>query len=311
MAYVVDTSIITAAERAAFAADKTFLLASALHRYNALPRWSVTGSWASGSDVSQTGYPARAACDDLPDVPTRPLIQSPTVSDYYLLFDLADVDIDAIAILGHDLHLLPGTVTVDAQIADNSTYSTNLLPIASWTPSSAARLVDLKLSDFTRYTGVRYLRIKVSSTVAFASPPSICEVVAGTRRQLGRRPDRPWDALALGGDIPRHRTKSGGSVKYTRNTGGVVLKPSWTPTLVEPDAVTGIVDATVLRGIHADTGHGARNLLFVDKPATAPSQAFWCELAEPDFSIPEIDYDEGQASLSLVELSPFALTEAA
>lgn len=309
MAYTADSSAITAPERTAYAADKTFLLASVLHRYNALPRWSLTGSWASGSDVSATGYPARAACDDLIDVPTRPIIQSPTVSDYYLLFDLDDVDIDAIAIIGHNFHLLSGTVTITAQVADNDAFSTNLATVATWTPTTATRLVDLILSSWIRYTTVRYFRIKVSSTVAFASQPSVCEVVAGTRRQLGRRPDRPWDSLALGGDVPRHRTKSGGSVKYTRNTGGVVLKPSWTPAL-SADAITGIDDSDVLRGIHEDTGYGSRNLLFIDKPSTAPTVAHWCEYEGPEFSIPEVDYDEGQASLQLVELSPFALTEA-
>lgn len=312
MAYVIDNAIITTAARTAFAADKTLMLASSAHQQNADPKWtSGSGIW-SDSDVTAASFLAARAVDGLLDVPTKPAIQSPTVSAYSLLFDFTDISIGALAIIGHNFHDLAGTVTVTVQIADDSTYSVvagRRLQIASWTIADARRLVSLSLDTHKVYTGVRYLRVIISSTTAFTTAPELGELVVGVPRIMGHRPDRPWAPRAVAGDMARFRSKAGGSVRYMRNKGGVLLRPTWTPDL-GVDA-RGLDDSQTLRDLFADIDQGERCFLFVDEPTTTPRRAFWVELDRPDLALPELDYLQSSETLTLTEQAPFALEEEA
>lgn len=307
MAYVEDNTLITTAARTAYAADKTLMLASVAQNQNQDPRWTTGGAWTD-PDVTASSFYAYRAVDGLIDVPTKPALSG--TSALFLLFDLANVDIGALAIIGHNFAKMTGSVTVSVEIADTSDYSVGpgrRLQIASWPIADARRLVSLSLNTNKVYTGVRYVRIKISSSVPIVVAPEIGELVLGTPRIMGHRPDRPWDSRAEEGDLGRFRSKAGGSVRYLRNAGGVVLRPTWTPELGVDDR--GLDDSETLRTIYRDCGRGKRCILFVDQPSTNPRRAHWVELDRAASSIPEVDYKQGTAAMVLTEQTPFALPE--
>src|SRR5687768_212146 len=128
---------ISSGEATALTADKPLFVGnSVLEDYNAIPQWRVSGSWASGTDISDNAtYPVWRGFDRAADSFTQPTSVSGQATVYYIC-DLANGTddlhtVDSVFIIGHNFGTLGATALV--QIADDNAFSTNLITLATWT----------------------------------------------------------------------------------------------------------------------------------------------------------------------------------
>ena len=317
MAYASTTK--SAAEQTAQAADKTlFVTRNTLRSLAADPAWTT----GAGASADASGYSASFACDGIADNPTHPAVQSPTVSTYRWTANLTtspngvDNVIDSVAILGHNFHTiarqLSATITVNVEIANSSAFDAGhqYLLLYQWTVTGAytcPRLVALNLtSNYGRYTAVPWLRVVVASTVAFDGDhlPEIGEVFAGRSRQLGRRPDRPWDPRSSTTQLSRQRAKTGAVSTYelySHVSDAKLLYSAHDGT----DNATNLDDVATLESWYQDTYAGRDPFVFVDSPNTSPAQAQLVALDPPTRKLDFFDINIGQIEIPLLEYPPF------
>lgn len=312
------TSTKSSAEQAAIAADKTlFVTKNALRSLAGTPYWVA---WNGGTSANADSiYEAVWAADGQADEPTMPALQSPAVDTYDLVFNL-DTTVDGnynrisdVAIFGHNLNTLSlamtKTITVSVQIADSSAFTTGLATLATWTLTGGYRdlpLVSVDLaSAYTIYEGAPWLRVRIECTAAFSGTmPQIGEVFAGRSRQLGRRPDRPFDPRSATSNITRQRTKTGSIASYERYTYAGDVRLTYT-AYDGTDRDTGLDDVATLEAWYQDLRGGAEPFVFIDSPGSAPEEAQFVALDPPERKINFYDIDLGEIEIALIEYPPF------
>ena len=189
-------SAIGAAELALLAKDRPIIGANIIPRTPTVERWTEVGA-ITDTDRTETGYPVHRVYDGDPDVESKP---NGARDPYYVVFDLgAAYTIDFVCIIGHNLSTA-GVVNVDLDIdytgdtGDGSFGSYYRAPVST-NPSSDDRIMQLDLmhtgTDALRYTGVRYVRLRLNKGSAFT--PQINELVIGHRRQLKTPPKSPFN----------------------------------------------------------------------------------------------------------------------
>lgn len=294
---------ITATELARYNADLPLLCHSnAARSVNAAPQWRTSGSWASGSDVTATGYPTTRAYDDVGHRQTRP---SSGATTHYLIWDLDDVTFDGVVIHGHNFASLGGTVTVAVEIADNSSFSTNLLEIASFSGTA----VNYRMASFAlvgagtnnaRFSSVQYLRLVIGYNGS-APHPAIGELYLTTREALEFRPEPPHDSRSVESDFATAEFDSGADHTQRGCGGRMVSGPSWRPT-----------DSTMedqFRDFFAGCGYGRLCGLWVPNPNTTPAYSYVVR-TEPAMYIPgESGEARAMLTLPMVEQKPFSARE--
>lgn len=309
MAY--SAAALSAEEIAYAAADKPLIGAITSRAFSA-GRWvaSATGTFATADDTNAT-YPFRNCVDGLANVQTRPTTSGTGMA---MLFDFgsAGIDFDAVAFFNHTLDS-DACTDCDIEIANDSAFSTNLIELASFNPStllsSDRRFTRLDLQDSTsafgvatRYTSVRYARIQL--TFGSGKIPRIGEVAFIRRRQFKWKPNNEaYDPDRLGGAATRTTSASGINRDMVYHYGKRVMEFAWTP-----NASTQHDD---LIAWHAQTGWGQWGFVYIDEPATAPNDVYLMSF-EPalDFMMPFVNWQARDFKLSAVEQGPYFMAVA-
>lgn len=230
--------------------------------------WRQSGSFASGSDEADSSFPTARLYDRHTKRLSKPDSAQTT---WYVIAQLnASVpDFDGILILNHNFGTIGG-LTVSVEIADDNAFSSNLVEIASWSPSDDKRLADVELghtgdsiSDPVRYKDVPYLRVKIDGT---SGTPQIGEILLIRRRQLKHNPRVRWDEHHQRSDRTVFRSKSGASQVVTRYTGQFVLEADFNPATTESKGV--------ITDWWADIGRGEKPFVWMENPSTAPSDFY-------------------------------------
>lgn len=286
-------SAAISADYAAWLAQDRPLLASISNLSPSAIEWSAAGSFA-GADATDASYPAANAYDGAPDPWTQP---SSAATTWYLLWDFgaAGITFDLIALMGN-LSSLDG-VTVTFEIANASTFATDLIQIGAVTPgsSSNARLIDIDLGG-NSYNTVRYFRIKMTAGGAFT--PKIGELILGRRFQLQWPPNRPYSKRRLVSEVTDRESDNSRITRYKRGRGRRVIEAS-VPliTLAQLGALTDFWD---------QTRQGQDPFLYIDAPSSAPEKfhLMYAPGPEPELRVDETGPEDGTWQLRAIEQGP-------
>jgi len=260
------------------------------------PQWRSGGSWASGSDETDSNGPTSYLFDEFDHHQSYP---DSNLTTWYLIFDLgADVGvIDSVAILNHNFG--SSCAQIALELADDNAFGVNLKICEAQTPTDNKRLVFLDLDDTAgggqlRYSNVRYLRLKLDPCTAV---PKIGEVIFSRRRQLKNKSVLSFDPYNLRSKVEPFKTDSGVSVRYVRNKGQRVLTANFNPS---QDAYIGDIETL----FDTDTDFGTNPFLYIENPGTSPSDALWMEFDNPELIGPLSGWTERNFSLRATELGP-------
>jgi hypothetical protein len=181
---------------------------------NDVTTWTDRGASASPTRWTYDGYGHR-----------KSTVSGATDDVWYLCFDLgADYTVDYAALINHDFDT-DSVTDVQMEIGTTKGFGVtgSLYDVGSFTlRGSDKRLI---LADFDhaavgtpqRYTGVRFIRLKVDKT-GTDFVPQLGEIFIGRTYQLGHKPAAPWDDVALDENIEWNDTESGiiGETVYYR-----------------------------------------------------------------------------------------------
>ena len=228
---------------------------NAFDDYNQVPQWSASGSWADSGvggpeNRTNTAVPPNFLHDGFTHLTTYPSSISGNVT-VYILFDLKEsINIDSMLVLNHNFGTiataLSATLSIFLEVADNSTFTTNLTTVASATGITTNNRKWLLAGASLRFSSVRYARLRITSTVAFtgAQYPRIGEIWVGQRYHLSRNPEIPWDPDHKVSKTKTSVSTAGISVTLLDFAGRYELAPSWMPTA--GDIHTGLNDRQTL-----------------------------------------------------------------
>lgn len=295
--------------------------------------WSASGSWsdsapAGASNRTSASYPTSRAWDGRLYADTRPSGAEGTEGSglnerrvFYLLADLdessaATHTIDLVMVRPLNVSSWPGVATLQVQIADNSTFTTNLVTIASFTGADLAdrKLLDLNLTTgaganlYGRFTSVRYARLRISTTVTWGSiRPQIGEWVMGRRRQLAHNPRVPHDDRPASSVVADFRSQSQAVSRYIYARGARNIEAGLMPV---PSGAYSIDEVATLRSWFEESGWGTRPFIYYE-PASAglTRNAYWMMLDEPELTMPLNGPFHRSVTLSMREQPPFATGE--
>ena len=260
------------------------------------PQWRTSGSWTTGSDVTQAHYRTHRAYDGWHHAPTRP---SSGAAHHYLILDFgSEIAFDLFGIFGHNFHLLGGVVTVSLQVADNSAYTTNLQTLQAWSPSAIDRIFTCAIgagvipgiNNAGLVTGVRYARIKIDYDGG-APHPEISEVYFGSRFALPRLADLPEAHEDLETLVDTFEGGTGHRQNVSRYHGRKRVVREW--------GGLSSAEADVFTDWYLDTHEGGMPGIWVEHPYTDGDQA---HVVEPGASIDVREADAGDIRVGLVAL---------
>lgn len=273
---------ISAADLALLAADKPILGSQSIPVSPLTPPvWYNSGST---TDRTEAEYPARRAYDGFGDLVTRPTTAS-VDKEWYFYFETsaAGISFDFIAILGHNFGTChsSGALTITLQIADASNFVGGVtIPVHVTTGSSNNRIIALSLyhtgSSALAYSAVRYARLKiVRASNNFT--PAIGELILGSRLQMQRKPDVPYDQYAQSGENDFAITQGGVIHSSIYSKGRRVLSAQWTE-----DSST---VHTQMIAWHTATAAKSRPFVWIENPGTSPSQWGYMVSRDSDLSL--------------------------
>lgn len=313
MAYVIGT--VTTPELVAEDADKPlFVGTNVLDDQTVDPEWRTSGSWATGTDITDGGAATnRRLSDRGMRSPARP--NSGSYTTVYLILDLvagtdSEHTIDVVAILGHNFRFLPGTVTVSLELSDSSSFASPHVA-ETWTgPFTDARLIALSLGGglSERYTNVRYARLKLVTTngPGFTVAPSISELILGRRRQMSYQGNRPFLDDPQGSDNDDFQAANRSTTRYNLSEGFSDRTREWQYGGADS---AGLVQRDELRSLWNECGRGKNPILYIEHPSSDPGVAHYY-LIDPAVFEPEyVGPIEQTVSLSFKEQPPFVATE--
>lgn len=283
------SAALSADELAQMAADKPILGGSQVLEDATDAQWRQSGSFASGSDETDSDWPARRAYDRQDYLQTRP---DSSQNTWYMIFQLPAVEFDFLAIFNHGM----GGETVSAEVADDNAFSTNLQEIYSVT-AGGGRIVSFSLkhtgSDALRYSSVDYFRLKVVGTNIL---PRLGEIWLGRRRQLDQQPLVPWDEKAKRSSVDYFESASGVRHAYIRNQGQRLMAATFNPhTTTYKDAI---------ENWFSDCDYGGSPFVYCDKPTTSPTDAVVMSLDAPELVFPQVGPFERNVTIMASELGP-------
>lgn len=294
MAYT--ETALSAADIALAALDKPIIAGWNPDATPSEARWRKGASPTWTTDQSDADFLANKMLDRRSHLPSKGE-DAQTVWGAMFMFPAAAA-YDILAIMGHNFSDF-GVTTIRYQIADDTGFTTNLITVSSFAPpSDNKRLVDVKLGSGTnRYTGTHYGRLVI--TTPGTEIPEIGEVIFLRRRQLARRPNRPYDPagphLTTGQGF---RSQSGVETFFVHTRGQRLVRANLNPDVA--------ADQATLRAAYVDAGHGSEPIVWIEEPETAPEEFLFCNMSgsERDFSLPFIGPNETEVDIALNEQGP-------
>ena len=253
------------------AADKPVLLGQNLLRSAPVMKWVAAGGTGADQSAGLT-WPGMVAAGFVHSQ-SKPNAPGATWTFYVDLG--AELPFDSVVLVGQALGAA-SALAVD--IADNAAFSTRLQNIASATVAATARrkaFLKLGGGNGSKYTA-RYVRVNCSGGNFV---PQLAEVFVGARRQLKALPDDPWDPDAKRSLGEQQETDTGIRSRNIRGRGQRLVDAHLT-AYEEP------YRSDLVAFFHSDIADGTQPFVWIDKPGTAPDDAYVMTLDEPKLSYP-------------------------
>lgn len=315
-------STIPSAELTSFTADKPMIMANNIvSDFTVSPQWRLSGSWASGADITNSTFPVVRAFDGQAFGQTRPTIGASEVQVSFICDLTTGTDgphtWDTAVIWGHNLATLGTNFNAELTISDLNTFATDASTrtVAQWNGAggfTTARLVSTQLSDGSgvlnqRYTTVRYMRLRFITTTGFlAGAPGFGELWLGRRRQMSYFPDTPWAEANLQSDVTDFVSRSGSRTRYVRNRGQRIFEPTWR---FDGADANGLNQETETRAWFNECRQGSRPFVFFESPSVAIPTAHVCYLDPPKMDMPILGPFEREISMRFAESAPYVQSE--
>lgn len=271
--------------------------------------WSTLASPVGGSpDETNPSYPTSRIRDRNGLLPSK--ASTTSTSRYSLvLSNLSLGSFDSIIIHGQDIGQDSQGVTVLVEIADDANFTSNLKSIATTTilAGTNKRSVLLNLQyDATQnlvYTNAQHIRIKFTiGSGSFPTPISVTELFIGTRSQLSRASNLPWDDRGFISDVADVKSEGGATYRITKNYGGKQFNFSATPTGVDTYLLD---DVTTLDNLAEETNYFTKPFYFIPKPYSEPYKAYLVYKSEASYTLPLSDWEERTFEATLIEQPTF------
>lgn len=305
-----NTATLPAGFTSAAAADSPyFLAANVLDNRFAVTKWTFDGDGNSSDETAGTFLVSRLN-DRFQNLVSKPVSDAGKV--YFLNFNLSAATtrkIDALAILGHNLGDLTGTVTVRVEIDDGITFpAPTLVKTFTITAGSNQRIV---LRNFgagnEQFDNVQFMRMKFSSSGDLGTTvPQIGEFIIGERRQMSTKANHPFNDAPFGFEGRESRVESGFTTTYVHNEGGAILRRHW-QLKDAADSQFSIIDNDQLRAWYRDAGRGSKAFLYVEDPQSDESgTARWCKVPkDTQLDLSLTGFAERNQTLEFIEQAPF------
>ena len=260
-------------------------------------RWVSGASPVWTTDASDADFPAARMVDRYTHLPSK---GGSAVTVWGAIFHFpATCAYDIIAITGHNLGDLTLT-TITYEVADDTAFTTNLKTVSTFAnPSDNKRMIDMQLDtgDEKQYTGEHYGRLVITAPGTIT--PELGEVYFLRRRQLARKPNRPYDTagphVTMGESF---RSQSGVETFYPHSRGQRLLRANLNPDVT--------ADQTTLRAVFSDSDYGTEPIIWIEEPASAPEEFLICNFSgsERSFHLPFIGPHETETDIALDEQGP-------
>jgi hypothetical protein len=283
------SSAIPAAILAARAADKP-LLGTNIIVAPSTAKWTEAGGVAS-TDRTLATHPACRAYDGLGGLYTKP--NTTSSATWYLVFDLGSLKYFDMVALFVDWSTV-GSSTFTIEVADNSTFATNLTSIGAPSQGYTNRSNLTPLGDGATLYRAQYVRLKITRATPFT--PQVGELMLLRTRQLKSNPDEPW-----GPDDLESNTET------TTTAGGVVHKTRWynRQRRIAAQIVTGESTwADEVIAFNRECARGNGSFVWCDRPTASP--ALWNLMLRDDdnFQFPYSDFCRREFTLEAHEQGP-------
>jgi hypothetical protein len=260
--------------------------------------WRQDGD-AGAADEADSNGPSARIYDDLTHLQSYP---GSTQTTWYITANLgATYTIDTVCIVG--LADVSGR-TISVEIANSDDFTSNLQAIDSRVMSSEKRIAFTEMyhtgSNPRRYTGVQYIRIKITGTTTI---PKVTEVFIGRRRQLKHASMLPYDNNGLASRTDRFESLSGVIRTIERYRGRRILTANFNPH--EDARISDVTDF-----YETDTDFGTLPFCWWDAPNTSSDDFPVMLLDDPALNMPLVDWTERQWALQATEIgSSFVASE--
>ena len=234
-----------------------------------------------------------------------------TTVKFYNFYFSPSISFDTLCITGHNLNSL-GAISVSLEIADSNTYGSNLKEIAKYTVSGSTdnRILITNLNSAggsstysssgtaQRYSSVVYARLKIIHVTT--TVPQIGEIFLGTRYQLQRNPDIPWnnknefssvtDFTALTGIVKRYVAYRGQAVRNFRAS------------------IAASAEITVIDNWFNAINEGTKPFLYIETPSSAADARIMI-LDDAALRFPLVGPSERVLEFSMTEQPPYLSVE--
>lgn len=291
------SSALVTGEANALAADYPVLIGvhAGAHPQGFLPIWTDGSGTMVEADESDDETPAYFGSEYGAHRLCAPDAAVSSSTWYYVIDATRSTNaIDCFALINHNLDGV-GSISCRVDIADNTTFSTNLVTgVVTFTPSGTRNLVFAS----TRYSGGGYIRFRFTAAGNFT--PAIGELWAGRRRQLnsGLMPGSDVEALATTLSVSP-------GVGAEIVAGKAIGRRIPTIELLANQRTATLQDVTTLREWWEEIDFGRRPFLFCAAPASAPDAFMLLRSADTALEFTRASAFEYTISRNWVELPPF------
>jgi len=303
---------LTTAETTGFDNDKPMLVSQSLVSPT-VARWNDAGTTTDAATTAADG-PAVRAYDNIGSLQTKDT--SADLTARYLVFDIgasSTISFDTCLILNHNMNS-GGFNEISLEISDSADFTSNLIEIYSYSVSGTDddRLLCTNLNSAgasstydpsgtaQRYSGVRYVRIKITATSGTARQAKIGEVWLGTRYQLQRNPDVPWNNKDEFSQVTEFKALSGLTRRYVHYR-GQALRNFRAP-------IADSAEITVVENWFNGINEGTSPFLYIEKPSSG-AEPYLMILDTPALNFQLVGPFERVLSFSMTEQPPYLSRE--
>ena len=306
---------LTGAETTGFDNDKPLMASESLVAPS-VARWNDAGTTTDTATTAADG-PAVRAYDNIGSLQTKDT--SADLTARYLVFDTGAagvISFDTCLILNHNLNS-GGFNIVSLEISDDPDFGTgggdNTIEIFKYTVDGTTdnRLICTNLNSADsdaydpsgtaqRYSSVRYVRLKITADSGTARQAKIGELFLGTRYQLQRNPDVPWNNKDETSETTEFKALSGLVRRYVHYRGQALRNFR--------AAISASAEITVIDDWFNGINEGTNPFVYVETPSSSAAP-YLMILDTPALSFPLVGPFERILQFSMSEQPPYLSRE--
>ena len=305
---------LATAETTGFSADKPMLVSQSLVSPT-VARWNDAWTTTDAATTAADG-PAVRAYDNIGSLQTKDT--SADLATRYLVFDIgasSTISFDTCLILNHNMNSGANPfATISLEIADNAAFSSNLIEIYKYTVSGTSddRLLCTNLNSAggsstydangtaQRYSSVRFVRLKITASAGTARQAKIGELWLGTRYQLQRNPDVPWNNKDEFSQVTEFKALSGLTRRYVHYRGQALR--------TFRASISASAEITVIENWFNGINEGTNPFLYIEKPSSG-AEPYLMVLDTPALNFQLVGPFERILSFSMTEQPPYLSRE--